>query len=151
MEEIAVALVTAIAENNTPLARQILTFYPDFVGVKSNKFSTLAIASQLGHDESVELLLSYNADIEIGHDDRSPLMIAVQKNHPTTCSILLWRGASTCCFDKYGFTPLLQAIEKDFYEIVELLVSHNANLDQPRLNKTFPPLMSASILEEKFC
>ena len=74
----------AVARNNVVVVRQLLSSDPQLVTVTVAGFTALGSAAIRGYNEIVELLLSFNADIEHGTDDGySPLNLAVDKNHST--------------------------------------------------------------------
>ena len=121
----------------------MLTADPSKVKLRCQGFTALGGAASKGFDEIVELLLSYNADIEAKDDDGdTPLKLAVSNNHVSTCSILLQRGSNSNRVNKDGWFPLLLASKKNNYEICELLISHNADVNQAH---GFTPLHEASV------
>lgn len=136
----------AVVRNEVRVVRQLLTSDPQLGTLTYQGFTGLGVAAQSGYNEIVELLLSFNADIEHGvvTTGSSPLILAVQENHSTTCSILLWRGANSNSVKKNGFTPLLAAIQDNYYDIVALLISHGADVDQANMKDGFTPLHVAS-------
>ena len=120
----------AILENNVTLVRQLLIAEPELVEFRNYQgFTALCFAAQKGYNELVELLLSFNADIEDSNnlDSASPLVIAVVQNHVSTCRILLRKGANCNIVTKTGKTPLGVATIEGHQEMVDLLLEHKAN------------------------
>lgn len=75
--------------------------------------------------EAAELMLSCDALLNMrDKDGRTALSYIMQ---PTVSSCLLARGANVNSVDDYGRTPIFQAVINNNFEMVELLLSHNAN------------------------
>ena len=89
-------------------------------------------AARAGHLEFVQLLLEYDADIEIqGHSGRSPLHEATNAGQVDVVSLLLKYGADKDKADRDGgFTPLHGAARLGSVEITRLLLDHNVEKDK---------------------
>ena len=94
-----------IAQNNVENLRKLLSKNPELVCAKQAGYAPLGSAAKEGFNEIIELLLSFDADIESGHDSSgsSPLLLGIQRNHSTTCTILLRAGANSNSVNRKGF------------------------------------------------
>ncbi|QTN21509.1 ankyrin repeat domain-containing protein [Rhizobacter sp. AJA081-3] len=80
----------------------------------------------------VERLVSYGADINAFDDlSRTPLHYAAENEHYKVAAWLLERGAQVNANDEkmIGETALCLAAQKDYPEMVELLLKHGADPD----------------------
>ncbi|XP_028396009.1 L-asparaginase-like [Dendronephthya gigantea] len=82
----------------------------------------LCSATQIGHIDSVEELCKKdNVDCSLVYDDRTPLHIAAANGNLKMVQTLLEHGASLHKVDKYGATPLLDAIRFKKNDVIRLL------------------------------
>ncbi|MCJ1388180.1 hypothetical protein MMC18_001025 [Xylographa bjoerkii] len=73
----------------------------------------------------LNLLLKAQANLEArDNTGRSPLILAVQNNHPGLVKRLLKQGAKLDVADHYGTTPFHIAVAKGFHEVMDLLMIH---------------------------
>ncbi|WP_369409593.1 ankyrin repeat domain-containing protein [Wolbachia endosymbiont of Tribolium confusum] len=97
------------------------------IDAKDNEFgiTALYLASQNGHTEIVELLISTkNADVNIvdKKNNVTPLYLAAQSGHEAVVKLLLDNGAKVNGCDT-SMNPLCIAIDNGHKKIVELLLS----------------------------
>ena len=70
--------------------------------------------------------------VDINHCDQrseTPLILAIQKNHPDIVSVLLENGANVDCCTRCGLSPLHVACKEGNFRSAELLVNFGANLN----------------------
>ncbi|KAG0424437.1 hypothetical protein HPB47_028374 [Ixodes persulcatus] len=102
--------------------------------------TALHIAASLGHLEVVETLLRFGASLTVkDKHGNTPLHLAVLGCHSSMTDLLVKKGASVNSTNSVGFglssfwgsTPLHMAAELGFTEVVQVLVSHGADLFLP--------------------
>jgi len=100
----------------------------------------LYTASEGGSIEIVKLLLTAGADVNQAHQDgRTPLDIALSHNNIDVMKLLLLNLQTKIDgIDKYGCTPLHRACYYGQTEIVQLLCTSGANVNQVTLNGDTP-------------
>jgi len=90
----------------------------------------LIAACNSGQKAVVDLLLSKNADINLGDaDDTAPLIAASVNGNADIVSALLTKGAIVNASDVDDKTALMFAAEKGHPEIVKLLIEKGADID----------------------
>ena len=91
------------------------------------------LACYRGNNEVAKVLAQRGADIRYCVAEGSALYGIIFKNNLEMLSFILDQGVSpddTCQFSQFG-TPLHMAMSMKRYEIVDLLLSKNANLKMP--------------------
>lgn len=92
--------------------------------------SALHIAATDGNAELINLLLDYEADIEIGNEFQDkPLHNAAWSKQTDCLLLLLERGADINGRDQYGWTPLHKAARTNSVEASEALIDCCAIVD----------------------
>jgi serine/threonine-protein phosphatase 6 regulatory ankyrin repeat subunit A/serine/threonine-protein phosphatase 6 regulatory ankyrin repeat subunit B len=92
----------------------------------------LHLACRKGHSETVKLMVSYGANINVVNNyRRTPLHESAggDKDCPELCEILLKHKTKIDAVDKDGYQPLHRACQKGHSETVKLMVSYGANVD----------------------
>jgi ankyrin repeat protein len=114
-------------------------------GTGSSRLHTsLMMASEYGHKDTVELLLSSKADVEARNPDgQTSLIIAALKGHKDTVEALL-STADVEAKSKLGYTALMQAAVYGHTDIVELLINVGKADVDARDNIDYTPLMLAA-------
>ncbi len=124
------------------------------INVRANNGTTaLILASFLGHDEIVRLLIKAGADLDSQLDvdketgrpvnKATALMVAVQQRHTTVVAMLIRYGANLDLQSIKGDTALLVAIKQNDIQIAVMLIRAGANLDRGD-NQGITPLIHAS-------
>ena len=84
---------------------------------------------QNGHYGTVKLLLEKAAEPNISNAlGASPLHFAAKYGKKSLCRLLIKYNANINQKDMEGNTPLIKAVEKDYFEIVEFLIENNADV-----------------------
>jgi ankyrin repeat protein len=104
-------------------------WYEEFKGIPSiDRVGPLAVASELGHEDSVKRLIDNGAEINPKNEPRSPLYSAIASGHEGVVRILLEQGANMN-LTGLGVNPLISAAMMGFDHLVDLLLEHGASLD----------------------
>jgi ankyrin repeat protein len=93
-------------------------------------FQPLGLASFFGHKPVVDLLLSYDAEVNSASKNRQrvmPLNSAVAGGHTEIARMLLERGADVNARQAGDFAPLHGAAQNGQMEMVELLLAFGAD------------------------
>lgn len=147
----------ASAFNNNDILRELLQIGADanLKTTNENYWTPLTLAAgndteekdenekitsdQSRRNETVELLLSKGADIDLGKENgASPLYIACQEGHDTIVQILLTKGADINKCTKNGTSPLTIACQEGHESIVQTLVDSGANINSSMENGSAP-------------
>lgn len=87
-------------------------------------------SSEAKRNETINLLLSKNAEINLCNDDGiSPLFVACQTDHSSTVQLLLNKGAKINLSDKERTSPLSIACHEGHDIIVQILLSKGADIN----------------------
>ena len=73
----------------------------------------------------------------------SALMMAVDNRHLAVAEYLLQHGADIHLDNKYGYTPLMQAVMRNDPNMVNMLLDKGARIDQKNFYTELTPLMMA--------
>ena len=103
------------------------------------------IASQNGHSEVVELLLSKQADVNIQSNGWTALMIASHNGYSRIAELLLLNKADVNIQNNDGFTALMIGCIKGHSQVVQLLLSKQADIDIT-INDRLNALISSCVL-----
>ncbi|MDQ7839347.1 MAG: ankyrin repeat domain-containing protein [Thermodesulfobacteriota bacterium] len=127
-------IFTAIKECNLQAVKYFIQKNPSIVKTKDNNgtfgWYPLHYASDVGHKEITELLISKGADVNAKDEDgNTPLHEAISKGHKEIVELLISKGADVNAEDEDGNTPLHEAIMMVDTEIVEILISKGADVN----------------------
>ena len=141
-------LYFAVRYNNVKLTRLLLAHEakPDkivrdvYYDERYNNETPLICAVRKGHYDIVDLLIKYDADVNIriktyDADDveiygDSALHLAVKSEQTNITKLLLKHGASPNIVNELGQTPLFYAVnESRNYEIIKLLIKYGARIN----------------------
>lgn len=132
-------LLEACASGDEARARRIVdgsdaTLLNEQVG--GTGATPLQRATEFGHENIVELLLSKGANPNLaGPDGNTPLMQAAYKGYATIVDLLLAGGANPNVSEQqYGDTPLIMAAWKRNEKVVEKLIRAGANVNAKAKN-----------------
>lgn len=73
----------------------------------------------------------------------SALLMAVDNKHLVVAEYLLQHGADIQLDNKYGYTPLMQAVMRNDSKMVNMLLDKGAKIDQKNFYTELTPLMMA--------
>ncbi|KAK0624928.1 ankyrin repeat-containing domain protein [Bombardia bombarda] len=122
-------LVKAVRENEKREVEDLLSLNdPNFYLQEKNQLFPLHIAAQRGNLSMIELLLSHGAKVDCYTRDRkTPLMLALLKNHPVTALALIRHGANIARADDKGRTALHIAVKKNLLAVTKVLLTNGAD------------------------
>ncbi|KAL8645361.1 MAG: hypothetical protein Q9210_006746, partial [Variospora velana] len=95
-------------------------------------WTALLLATKAGQNDAVKLLLDFGADINAALDDGYGVMhLASMNNDTTVLGSLLARGNGAGLEHRAagGWTPLLLAIDRQYNEVVQLLLDFGADIN----------------------
>ncbi len=119
----------AVVNGHLSLARLLLQRGADREAVDGQGQKPLYTAAQLGADETVKLLLSFDANVESFNRAKllSALQVAVQGGNVAAAEALLEHGADVDLKYGDGRTPLMTAVANRNVAMASLLLRHGAN------------------------
>ncbi|EAY07289.1 hypothetical protein TVAG_223520 [Trichomonas vaginalis G3] len=129
----ATALQIAIYENQTDIAKDLISFGSDIKAMAPRNGNPIIFAVSSNNSELVELLISRGAYVNI-HDPRtefSLLHIATIFRNKKIIEILIKHGAFVNeNSNKFGVTPLMLASLLNYKDIVKLLISRGERISR---------------------
>lgn len=130
-------LFIAVLMNNYPLLKLLLECGADVNKQNTNLETALMKAVRNGHRDFVELLLQYNADLEIRNVyGETPLLIA-SITHDDMVRFLIEKGACVHVRDAEGRTPLMRSIFFKQYDLIQLYINYGMDVNaRDNFNKT---------------
>lgn len=139
----------AIINKNLTLLKYILSIGFKFTYKSFCDFSYLDEAISSGHLEIVKYLIeeqNMNVNQICCRDGATPLLIAVICNEIEIIKYLIQLGADLNQTDHHGWSPLHFAIEKQFKDIIIILLEHGVDINGIKPNELITPLMRASTI-----
>jgi len=147
------ALMRAIAENHTSVARVLLEVGGSVSARSTNRFTPFLFAAQQGNIEAARLLLSAGADVNesapdgiggntnartrfVEDTEAAALLVAVDSEHAEMALFLLARGADANHAGA-GRTALHAAVQRVMPDVVTALLERGADPDA-RLERRLP-------------
>jgi ankyrin repeat protein len=130
------ALMWAVAEGHHRITATLIDNGAN-VHIRSKAgFTALHFASLNGSDESAQILVSMDAEInEISNDKMSPLLLAAASGHDKLTQYLLEHGANPAEKDFRGYTALhYAAMNKNMLESIRSLLASGADPNDRLLN-----------------
>lgn len=119
----------------------ILKFNPDLQAVDKSKWSVLHHAANKGKDSIIRLLSPSKDDLnKLNDTEASPLMLATQGDHDTTCALLMQNGASQNLGEVHG-SVMHYACRLKKLKIVEMLLKQYPGLIDARNSIGSTPFM----------
>ncbi|KAL7924341.1 hypothetical protein ACQKWADRAFT_267042 [Trichoderma austrokoningii] len=136
-----------------PTSKSHLEWFKIFIGSTygdlDRDVTGLAIASYLGHEAIVKLLLEKGADKEAkDNEGQTPLFLAATYGQEAVVKLLLEKGADIEAKDNKGQTPLLWAVIGGYEVIIELLLEKGADIEA-KDNEGQTPLLRAATYGQK--
>lgn len=102
-------------------------------------------AAKIGDIEALEALKEMGSNLSLGdYDGRTPLHVACCEGNLKTVQYLLSHGATVYAKDRYGATPLSNAVHFRHKEVVKLLRKTGAHFSRDELDEAGMELCSLS-------
>ena len=126
----------AIEVENSKIVHLLLSKGANVDAIDEFKRTPLHLATELRNCEIIQLLLDFKADInaiQTWKTTKTPLQIAIMKDDKETTKILLKNGANPNFAPTnqlgFGLIPIHIGITLKVFDIVELLIAYNADLN----------------------
>jgi len=104
-------------------------------------YTALMHASQRGHEEVVDYLISHGANLDINIWGETALTLAACYNHARVVKTLLHNGAS---FNREHWWAITYATEYGYTDVVKLLLEHGVNPDS-QVTDAFHDILSSAL------
>lgn len=103
---------------------------------------TFAVAKN--NEKVIDLLLEYNADINLGTQGINPLYVASRSNNLLLVEKLINMGADVNIKDMSGYSPLMNLIsfDKNNLDMIDLLINNGAKLEDINNNGATPLILA---------
>ena len=121
----------AILDNDIDTVKSLLRINRELVNDKESKlkWTPLHLASALGHEEIITLLIDNGADLNAKDEDgKTPLFYASSKGHKEIVEILINHGADVNAMDKNNNNVLFQTVFSGHYDVVNILIKNGADI-----------------------
>ena len=125
------ALIYAAHQNDLDLVKALLAGGANAKAANRYRVTALSEACNVANGEMIQMLLKAGADpnATVG-DGETALMIAARQGAVESAQVLLDAGADVNMSEpEYHFTPILEAIYNDHYDLAAILVERKANPD----------------------
>jgi ankyrin repeat protein len=125
------AIHNAVEFGNTDIIGHLLKINSALLNsVEARGFTPLILAAAEGKDENIKYLVDvWKADVNF-QVEVTPLLMAAQNRHISTCNLLIAYGAdANACHKEQKCTALHLAASNEYYDIIQLLIDAGANLD----------------------
>lgn len=120
-----------ILEDKTKQVKKMLKKYNHLIDYnypfESGRYKPLSIASWIGNNEIIKLLIDEGAEINsLDESGYYPLYLSIYSNDITTVNLLITNGADVNLKNKYGETALHHASYRGSLDMVRLLYENGA-------------------------
>lgn len=118
-------VLNVIYEKNNRMLESILEIDPGLCNLSfiHNGQSLLHVASEIGNDEAVEILLHFGSNANHkDHDGETPLHVAAYYPLPIAVKLLIEHGADVNSKTFLGKTPLMEASQAASLNVVKQLI-----------------------------
>lgn len=126
------------------IIRAIIPFVKNIDNTTQSGRTALMWASANGHTNTVILLLSAGADVNIiNRAGKTALILASKNGHTDIVKVLLFAGTNVDTADHRRYTALMIASTNGYTDIVKALIAAKANINQQGPRGNTPLLMAA--------
>ncbi|GAA88459.1 ankyrin repeat protein [Aspergillus luchuensis IFO 4308] len=130
------ALIRAALVRDVEKARLLLAAKPQIDIRNETGATALICASRKGCYKIVDALIQNGAHLDIeDNDGQTALLFAMRYNHEAVTALLIQSGANVeAGTDKEGWSPLYQAVDRSWSNIVRQLVAKGADVNRQDVN-----------------
>ena len=134
-------------DGNMKLLDMLTSGYVNIDSMDNDGVTALMFASEKGHVNSIELLISKGSDVNIKnfYDDRTALIFASEKGHVNAMKLLISKGSDINAKSCSGWTALIYASQNGHVDAIELLISKGSDVHLKDYYEGLTALMWASM------
>lgn len=127
-------LHVATEHGNTDVVEYLINQGADAQIADNVNISPLYTAIKGGNSYLVHLLIDAGCDVNLGSQDHAPIFLAARLGLLAITQMLCEAGCNKDVANKYGVTPLAEAVQKDHIDIVEYLIQHGCDVNKTDIN-----------------
>ncbi|XP_062592978.1 ankyrin-2-like [Saccostrea cucullata] len=129
-------LHVAVEHGNTEIVEYLIQQGADVQIPDNVNISPLYTAIKGGNSAIVHMLIDAGCDVNLGSQDHAPVFLTARLGLLPITQALCEAGCNKDFANKYGVTPLAEAVQKDHLDIVEYLVGQHCDVNNTDVNGT---------------